>query len=133
MDRRSFLAAIAIAPLAARAQQRLYRIGVIELGGPYSGSPGTAINFTGNATDPSSADTAAGFTYSWNFGDGATSTLQNPSHSYAAVGTYTVTLTAKDKDGATGSANTSTTAELSLLTMAADVPFGAHNPNQIAA
>jgi PKD repeat protein len=33
---------------------------------------------------------SAGF--SWNFGDGSTSTLSNPSHSYAAAGTYTVTL-----------------------------------------
>ncbi len=30
--------------------------------------------------------------WSWNFGDGASSTAQNPSHSYAAPGTYTVTL-----------------------------------------
>ena len=29
----------------------------------------------------------------WNFGDGDTSILQNPSHSYAAGGNYTVTLT----------------------------------------
>jgi PKD repeat protein len=30
--------------------------------------------------------------WSWNFGDGASSTAQNPSHNYAAPGTYTVTL-----------------------------------------
>lgn len=30
--------------------------------------------------------------YSWNFGDGSTSTIQNPSHTYAANGTYIVTL-----------------------------------------
>ena len=30
----------------------------------------------------------------WNFGDGTTSTLQNPTHAYAANGNYTVTLTA---------------------------------------
>jgi uncharacterized repeat protein (TIGR01451 family) len=33
-------------------------------------------------------------TYLWDFGDGVTSTLENPSHDYAAGGTYTVTLTA---------------------------------------
>ena len=34
----------------------------------------------------------AGTTYLWNFGDGQTSTLQNPSHSYSNSGTYTVSL-----------------------------------------
>ncbi|WP_321506976.1 PKD domain-containing protein [uncultured Methanoregula sp.] len=37
--------------------------------------------------------------YSWNFGDGATSTEQNPSHLYNARGTYTVTLTVKNAYG----------------------------------
>lgn len=32
-------------------------------------------------------------TWSWNFGDGTTSTLQNPTHTYSVAGTYTVTLT----------------------------------------
>jgi PKD repeat protein len=41
--------------------------------------------------------------YSWNFGDGATSTLANPSHTYAAVGTYNVSLTVVDNAGAPGS------------------------------
>ena len=31
--------------------------------------------------------------WSWNFGDAGTSTLQNPTHTYSASGTYTVTLT----------------------------------------
>ena len=33
-------------------------------------------------------------TWQWNFGDGATSTLQNPAHVYTAAGDYNVTLTA---------------------------------------
>ena len=32
-------------------------------------------------------------TWAWNFGDGFTSTAQNPVHTYAAFGTYNVTLT----------------------------------------
>lgn len=31
-------------------------------------------------------------TYEWDFGDGTTSTEQNPTHTYADVGTYTITL-----------------------------------------
>ena len=32
-------------------------------------------------------------TWLWNFGDGSTSTAQNPVHNYSALGSYTVTLT----------------------------------------
>jgi hypothetical protein len=35
-------------------------------------------------------------TYSWDFGDGNTSSVQNPSHTFATNGTYTVTLVASD-------------------------------------
>ncbi len=34
--------------------------------------------------------------WSWSFGDNTTSTTQNPTHTYAAPGTYTVTLTVND-------------------------------------
>lgn len=34
----------------------------------------------------------AGLTFLWSFGDGNTSTLTNPQHTYAAAGTYSVTL-----------------------------------------
>jgi PKD repeat protein/predicted secreted protein len=37
--------------------------------------------------------------WSWNFGDGGTSSLQNPSHQYAASGTYTVKLTVTNTYG----------------------------------
>jgi PKD repeat protein len=40
--------------------------------------------------------------WSWTFVDGgAVSTTRNPSHTYAADGAYTVTLTVTDDDGAT--------------------------------
>ncbi len=41
----------------------------------------------------------------WDFGDGATSNQQNPTHTYSTAGNYTVTLTATNADGQ--SANTS--------------------------
>lgn len=52
-----------------------------------------AIAFT-NLTD-----TANAVSYSWNFGDGSTSTLMNPTHSYASTGMYTVTLVACNSNG----------------------------------
>src|SRR2546422_5807582 len=42
---------------------------------------------------------SAGFTYSWDFGDGSTSSLPAPTHTYTAVASFTVTLTVTDKDG----------------------------------
>lgn len=36
--------------------------------------------------------------YEWNFGDGTTSELSNPAHSYTTKGTFTVTLTAYSKN-----------------------------------
>jgi PKD repeat protein len=37
----------------------------------------------------------------WEFGDGSTSTDQNPSHSYSSPGDYTITLSVTDGYGAT--------------------------------
>ena len=38
-------------------------------------------------------------TYQWNFGDGTTSTAQNPFHTYTTAGNYTVTLEVTDALG----------------------------------
>ncbi|MFM7399442.1 MAG: PKD domain-containing protein, partial [Bacteroidota bacterium] len=40
-----------------------------------------------------------GGTYSWDFGDGSTSQEENPTHTYAGTGTYTVVLTAYNECG----------------------------------
>jgi len=57
--------------------------------------------FTDESTD--SDGTIA--SWSWTFGDGATSVGQNPTHTYGAGGTYTVGLTVTDNDGATDTAS----------------------------
>jgi subtilisin family serine protease len=53
------------------------------------------VSFTNGTTDSDSAT----LTYVWNFGDGQSSTEQNPQHEYSADGSYTVTLTATDDTG----------------------------------
>src|SRR3989454_200546 len=50
--------------------------------------------------------------YTWAFGDGQTSAGQVVIHAYAAAGTYDVTLTVRDGDGATGFAGTTLTADV---------------------
>ncbi|HEU5154787.1 MAG TPA: PKD domain-containing protein [Gemmatimonadales bacterium] len=70
-----------------------------EAGGPYSGTAGSPISFQSTgSTDPDGTITG----YSWNFGDGQTSTQADPTHSYSAAGSYTATLTVTDNQSATG-------------------------------
>jgi len=45
------------------------------------------------------ASTNTPTSWAWSFGDGGTSTLQNPSHTYSTTGSYTVTLTASNAQG----------------------------------
>lgn len=50
-------------------------------------------------TDQSSSPTDSFTSWLWDFGDGTTSTAQNPAHTYANIGTYNVTLTITTADG----------------------------------
>ncbi len=61
-----------------------------------SSCSGLTCSFTSTSSDPDGSIAS----YSWTFGDGATSTAQNPSHTYAAGGSYTVGLRVTDNQGA---------------------------------
>ncbi len=67
---------------------------IIDAGGPYEAEPGEYISFTSDAVGG-----VAPYTYTWDFGDGTTSELQDPVHSYSEAGSYIVTLTIEDDDG----------------------------------
>jgi PKD repeat protein len=58
-------------------------------GNPRSGEPPLDVQFTGIYTGPGTPQ------WSWKFGDGGTSTEQNPLHRYESPGKYSVTLTVK--------------------------------------
>ena len=63
----------------------------------FSGTPTTGLApLTVAFTDASSVSATS---FSWSFGDGGTSTLENPTHTYSAVGSYTVSLTVNDAIG----------------------------------
>lgn len=59
-----------------------------------------SFQFNGNYYSFSDSN-AVGVSYLWDFGDGTTSTDQNPVHTYAASGVYTVLLTITGEDGCT--------------------------------
>ena len=59
---------------------------------PVTGPPPLTVQFTDlSGSDPT--------TWAWDFGDGATSSEQHPSHIYSQLGAYTVTLTVANVNG----------------------------------
>ncbi|MGB0205529.1 MAG: reprolysin-like metallopeptidase [Neptuniibacter sp.] len=67
--------------------------------------PNASFDYSCTQLDCSFTDTSTAsnpiVSRDWNFGDGNSSVLQNPSNSYAAAGSYTVQLTITDDTGAT--------------------------------
>jgi len=62
------------------------------VGSPTSGSKPLTVNFTDQSTNSPTA-------WNWAFGDGGTSTIQNPSHLYNNDGSFTVSLTVSNVSG----------------------------------
>ena len=82
---------------------------VADPGGPYAGQPGQPLTFDGSGSADPNGDR---LNYSWSFGDSATGSDVNPTHTYTAAGNYTVTLTVDD--GQLGSEPVTTTAEIAI-------------------
>jgi len=83
---------------------------------------GVAVTFDGGA----STDNVGIVSYDWDFGDGATATGKTTTHTYTNIGTYTVTLTARDAAG-----NTATDA-MTVIVLSAE-PFPMWIPSAIIA
>jgi len=89
---------------------------IANANGPYNGTVDTPVQLNSSgSSDPDGAITA----YDWDFGDGTTGAGPNPTHTYASVGTYNITLTVMDGDGAMDS--NATTATIAPITSGADV------------
>lgn len=77
-----------------------------DAGGPYTGTAGQPISFDGSGSSDSDGTIGS---HAWDFGDDGTGSGETVSHTYPSAGTYTVTLTVTDDDGATASATTEVT------------------------
>jgi PKD repeat protein len=72
-----------------------------------SGPAPLAVNFSSSgSSDPA----GQALTYKWAFGDGATSTSANPSHTYTTVGNYTAVLTVTNSAGKSSTSSLTITA-----------------------
>ncbi|MDR1294264.1 MAG: PKD domain-containing protein, partial [Bifidobacteriaceae bacterium] len=74
------------------------------------------VRFIDRSVDPEDDGGIVG--WYWSFGDGSTSTEQNPLHTYTRAGVYTVTLSVEDAEGLTA-----TTAWAYTVRMPLDVTF----------
>ncbi|MEU6432087.1 carbohydrate-binding protein [Microbispora sp. NPDC046973] len=84
-----------------------------------SGPTPLAVAFSSaGSSDPE----GGALTYSWAFGDGGTSTEANPAHTYTTKGTYTATLTVRDPQGLTGTADVLITAGNTAPTVSLTTP-----------
>lgn len=87
-------------------------------------------NQTVTFTDNSTSDLNMITNWIWNFGDGNTSTLQNPTHSYTTAGVYNVQLTITDISGCTDVVNQNITVTPGLnlnMTFTDVLCFGAND------
>ncbi len=66
---------------------------MVDAGGPYETFAGELVSFEGMATGG-----VGNYTWQWDFGDGNTSSEQNPIHTYMAAGNYLAKLTVSDED-----------------------------------
>ncbi len=115
------ISVLSLGPVAAFSFSPLYPI------------PGDPVSFTDESVD-TSGDTING--WYWEFGDGDTSTMQHPSHTYSANGSYLVNLTVTNTSGASdttselitvGMMNFNTTLEIgwNLMTLPVNLSWNA--------
>jgi len=81
-----------------------------------SGTAPLTVSFTNTSTSATS--------YLWSFGDGTSSTVAQPAHTFTTPGTFTVTLTASD--------GTTSTLASSTITVLAPAPVASFTPSAVS-
>lgn len=108
------------------------RVAKCSSGGDITVSVPLVVDFTSNSpqcfgapilfADATTGGTAP-LVYSWDFGDGGTSSQTNPTHAYTAPGTYTVTLTVRDRTGSDSHSRSVTVSPVPAATAANNGPY----------
>jgi len=88
---------------------------------------GSPVSFSGTAVDPYGGE----LSFSWGFGDGNTGVGASPSHTYAAPGVYTVSMT--PKDSLTDSTTTPVEHTVTLLKRSQTTAFTSTPPSSATA
>jgi PKD repeat protein len=110
--KQSVTPASGIVVLASNQATRRYWHADLRLNGVAPAASFTASPGSGQAPLPvqfTDTSTGAPTSWAWDFGDGTTSTAQNPAHTYPTAGTWSVTLTATNAAGSSTSAATTIT------------------------
>ena len=96
---------------------------VVSVGGePTAGEAPLTVAFTAELTG------GVAPTFEWSFGDGAASTLQNPTHTYTTPGTHTAQLTVSDTGGRTATDSVAIAVAETLAVAAAASPLSGEAP-----
>ncbi|WP_435880994.1 PQQ-dependent sugar dehydrogenase [Streptomyces pharetrae] len=100
-----------------------------------SGTAPLTVSFSSAGSSDPDGDAIS---HAWTFGDGATSTAANPSHTYTANGRYTATLKVTDSTGRSATASVQITVGNTAPTVRLDLPadgriydFGAAIPFKV--
>ncbi|CAM5700743.1 lectin [Streptomyces griseomycini] len=85
-----------------------------------SGKAPLSVSFSSAGSSDADGDALS---YAWTFGDGATSTAADPTHTYSADGQYTATLKATDSTGKSATASVQITVGNTAPTVRLDLPL----------
>ena len=120
----TFTVTLTVSDTAGQTNQTSHAASVVDYP-PYASFYVGCTNLTCTADSEASGDDEGIVNYTWTWGDGATTTggspVSAPSHTYAAAGTYTITLTVRDISG-----QTSTTSHAVTISVGPTAAFTFH-------